>query len=110
MLNMTSHKTSGNHEFLLDSGASSHMSPQHDWLHNMHTIQTREIRLGNDATVSAEAAGDCWKLVCGSLSPFTDLRSLPTRQVRLYTFQFHEVSSAELAAAAPRRRRRRVTT
>jgi hypothetical protein len=52
----------------------------------------------------------CWKLVCGSLSPFTDLRSLPTQQVRLYTFQFHEISSAELAAAAPRRRRRRVTT
>jgi hypothetical protein len=58
MLNMTSHKTSGNHEFLLDSGASSHMSPQRDWLHNMHPFQTREIRLGNDATVSAKAAGD----------------------------------------------------
>jgi hypothetical protein len=29
---------------------------------------------------------NCWKLVCGSLSPFTDLGSLPTRQVRLYTF------------------------
>jgi hypothetical protein len=58
MLNMTSHKKSGNHEFLLDSGASSHMSPQRDWLHNMHPIQTREIMLGNDATVSAEAAGD----------------------------------------------------
>jgi hypothetical protein len=28
----------------------------------------------------------CWMLVCGRLSPFTDLRSLPTRQVRLYTF------------------------
>jgi hypothetical protein len=27
----------------------------------------------------------CWMLVCGNLSPFTDLRSLPTRHVRLYT-------------------------
>jgi hypothetical protein len=27
----------------------------------------------------------CWKLVCGSLSSFTDLGSLPTRQVRVYS-------------------------
>jgi hypothetical protein len=52
----------------------------------------------------------CWKLVCGSLSPSTDLGSLPTRQVRFYDVQFHKLSSAELAAAAPRRSRRRVTT
>jgi hypothetical protein len=48
----------------------------------------------------------CWKLVCGSLSPFTDLRSLLTRQVRLHTISV----SRNIERRARGRRRRRVST
>jgi Reverse transcriptase (RNA-dependent DNA polymerase)/gag-polypeptide of LTR copia-type/GAG-pre-integrase domain/Integrase core domain len=44
--------------FLLDSGASAHMCPNKNWLHNFHKIAPREIRLGDNSVVSADAAGE----------------------------------------------------
>lgn len=57
MLNATTRQSTSRHEFLLDSGASCHMSPNQEWLRNVHPIQTREIRLGDNSIVTAEAAG-----------------------------------------------------
>jgi hypothetical protein len=58
MINVTSEKSKVQDEILLDSGASNHMSPQRHWLHNVRPISPREIRLGYNSTVTAEAAGD----------------------------------------------------
>jgi hypothetical protein len=58
MLNVTYHDNASKHDFLLDSGASSHMSCELTWLHNLHPIPSREIRLADNNMVHADAAGD----------------------------------------------------
>jgi hypothetical protein len=59
MINVTSGNSKVQGEILLDSGASNHMSPQRrHLLHNLCPISPREIRLGDNSTVTAEAAGD----------------------------------------------------
>jgi hypothetical protein len=57
MLNTVRTKKKNQSSFLLDSGASSHMSPNRDWFHSLHPIDTREISLGDNSKVNAEAAG-----------------------------------------------------
>jgi transposase InsO family protein len=58
MINVTSENSKVQDEILLDSGASNHMSPQRHWLHDLRPISPREIRLGDNSTVTAEAAGN----------------------------------------------------
>jgi gag-polypeptide of LTR copia-type len=41
LLNVTYHENASKHDFLLDSGASSHMSCESSWLHNFHPIPSR---------------------------------------------------------------------
>jgi Rieske Fe-S protein len=43
MLNVTYHDNASKHDFLLYSGASSHMSCESSWLHNLHPIPSRKI-------------------------------------------------------------------
>jgi hypothetical protein len=59
-LNVTSAtlKSHEDNSSLLDSGASAHMCPNRHWFQNMHTIPTREIRLGDNSVVTSEAVGD----------------------------------------------------
>jgi gag-polypeptide of LTR copia-type len=45
-------------DFLLDSDASAHMCPNRNWFKNLHPISPREIKLGDNSVVTAEAAGD----------------------------------------------------
>jgi hypothetical protein len=58
MLNVTYHDNASKHDFLLDSGAISHMSCESSWLHNLHPIPSREIQLANNSMIQADAAGD----------------------------------------------------
>ena len=58
MLNVSSHENASRNEFLLDSGASSHMSCEPGWMHNLHPIPSREIRLADNSIIQAHAAGD----------------------------------------------------
>ena len=58
MLNVSSHENASRNEFLLDSGASSHMSCEPAWMHNLHPIPSREIRLADNSIIQAHAAGD----------------------------------------------------
>jgi gag-polypeptide of LTR copia-type len=58
MLNTVRTEKETQGSFLLDSGASSHMSPNREWFHSLHPIATREICLGDNSKVNAEAAGD----------------------------------------------------
>jgi hypothetical protein len=45
MLNVTHHDNAPRNDFLLDSGASSHMSCESGWMHNLLPIPSREIIL-----------------------------------------------------------------
>ena len=58
MLNIMRTQRESPNDFLLDSGASSHMSPNQDWFHKLYQISPREISLGDNSKVTAEAAGD----------------------------------------------------
>ena len=58
MLNIMRTQCESPNDFLLDSGASSHMSPNQDWFHKLYQISPREISLGDNSKVTAEAAGD----------------------------------------------------
>jgi hypothetical protein len=46
------------HDLLLDSGYSSHILCESRWLHNLHPIQSREIRLADNSVIHADEAGD----------------------------------------------------
>jgi hypothetical protein len=58
MLNVTYHDNASRNDFILDSGASSHMSCESGWMHNFHPIPSREIRLADNSIIQAHAAGD----------------------------------------------------
>jgi hypothetical protein len=58
MLNVLNSKHEYQSDFLVDSGASSHISPSKEWFHNLHRIDSREICLGDNSKVTAEAARD----------------------------------------------------
>ena len=58
MLNLTNHENIQKNGFLLDSGASCHMSCTQNWLHNVQTIEAREISLADNSTVLATSAGN----------------------------------------------------
>jgi hypothetical protein len=58
MLNVTYHDIASRTDFLLDSGASSHMSCESSWMQNFHRIPSREIRLADNSMKQAHAAGD----------------------------------------------------
>jgi hypothetical protein len=58
MLNVVKMPHTSPNDFLLDSGASSHMSPNQDWFHRLYQIPPRQISLGDSSKVTATAAGD----------------------------------------------------
>jgi hypothetical protein len=58
MLNVVQTEHENQSDFLLYSGASGYISPNRDWFHSLHPIDTREISLGDSSEVTAEAAGD----------------------------------------------------
>jgi gag-polypeptide of LTR copia-type len=58
MLNVVKMPHTSPYDFLLDSGASSHMSPNQDWFHILYQIPLRQIILGDSSKVTATAAGD----------------------------------------------------
>ena len=47
----SSHENASRNEFLLDSGSSSHMSCEPGWMHNLHPIPSREIRLADNSII-----------------------------------------------------------
>jgi hypothetical protein len=58
ILNVSYHNNASKHDFLLDSGASCHMSCDSSWLHNLHPIPSREIRLADNSVIHADEARD----------------------------------------------------